>query len=49
LLRLPEAAHEQRTGQPLPRGPKDVYETGFNVEGWGLKQEVLTKNAYLRS
>ena len=35
LLRLPEAAYEQRAGQPLPRGPKYIYETGFNVEGWG--------------
>ncbi len=49
LLRLPEAAYEQRTGQPLPRAPKYIYETGFNVEGWGLNQAGLTKNAYLRS
>lgn len=49
LLRLPEAAYERRTGQPLPRAPKYIDETGFNVEGWGLNQEVLTENAYLRS
>jgi hypothetical protein len=35
LLRLPEAAYERRTGQPLPRAPKYIWETGFNVEGWG--------------
>ncbi len=35
LLRLPEAAYELRAGQPLPRAPKYIYETGFNVEGWG--------------
>jgi hypothetical protein len=49
LLRLPEATYELRAGQPLPRAPKYVYETGFNVEGWGLNQEVLTEKPYLRS
>ena len=49
LLRLPEAAYELRTGQSLPRAPKYIYETGFNVEGWELNQAGLTKNAYLRS
>jgi hypothetical protein len=49
LLRLPEAAYERRTGQPLPRAPKYIWETGFNVEGWGLNQEVLTEKPYLRS
>lgn len=42
LLRLPEAAYEQRTGQPLPRAPKYIYETGFNVEGWGEESSTYS-------
>ncbi|WP_425422721.1 DUF4240 domain-containing protein [Phaeodactylibacter xiamenensis] len=41
LLRLPEADYEQRTGQSLPRAPKYIYETGFNVEGWGCVHNKL--------
>lgn len=35
LLELPARAYERKTGRSLPRAPKRIYETGFNLEGWG--------------
>jgi hypothetical protein len=37
LLNLPFEAYERRENSPLNYAPKFVYETGFNVEGWGEK------------
>lgn len=35
LLRLPGWAYYLKTGHELNQPPKFIFETGFNVEGWG--------------
>ncbi|MEM8526310.1 MAG: DUF4240 domain-containing protein [Bacteroidota bacterium] len=37
LLYLPEKVYRLKTGKPLEYMPKFIYETGFNVKGWGEK------------
>ncbi|MEZ4886721.1 MAG: DUF4240 domain-containing protein [Chitinophagales bacterium] len=41
LLNLPHKAWLKKTGENLQYSPRYVFETGFNVEGWGEESIVL--------
>lgn len=41
LLELPERAWKMKTGKELEHFPKFMYETGFNVKGWGEQAIIL--------